>query len=140
MKVTLNRVNNGVHFQGIGTSNIPINIDGAEKIGGTESGARPMELVLMAIGSCASMDIVSILTKQKQDLKDLKINIEGERDFDKTPAVFKEINVEFVFFGTLDNKKVERAVFLSMEKYCSVSAMLKPSVNISYSYKIVTSD
>ncbi len=64
MKVTLNRVNEDVHFEGVGTSNVPINIDGAEKIGGVDAGARPMELVLLAVGSCASMDIVSILKKQ----------------------------------------------------------------------------
>lgn len=140
MKVTLNRVNDDVHFEGIGTSNVAVNIDGAEKIGGTDSGARPMELILMAVGSCASMDIVSILKKQKQDLKDLKINVEGERDFDKTPAVFTEINVDFIFYGHLDEKKVERAVSLSMEKYCSVSAMLEQTVRINYSFEIITTN
>lgn len=137
MKITLSRINQDVHFEGTGISNVPVNIDGAEKVGGVEAGARPMELVLMAVGSCASMDIVSILKKQKQDLKDLKINVEGERDYNKTPAVFTKINIDFVFYGNLDEKKVAKAVSLSMEKYCSVSAMLEQTVRINYSFKII---
>lgn len=140
MKVTINRVNNDVHFEGTGISNVPISIDGADKVGGIDAGARPMELVLMAVGSCASMDIVSILKKQKQELKDIKINVEGERDYDQTPAIFTEIDVTFILFGNLDRNKVEKAVTLSMEKYCSVSAMLEKTVRINYSFEIITTN
>ena len=138
MKVSLKRQNDDVHFQGKGISSIPINIDGAEKVGGVDAGARPMELVLMAVGSCASMDIVSILKKQKQDLRDLSIDVEGERDYDQTPAIFTRINVDFTLYGNLDEQKVEKAVSLSMEKYCSVSAMLQQTVRINYSFEIIT--
>jgi putative redox protein len=137
MKVTLNRVDQNFHFEGIGTSEVPVNIDGSEDIGGSNSGARPMELILMGLGSCGAMDIISILKKQKQELKDLKISIDGERDYEQTPAIFTDINIEFQFYGDLDSAKVEKAVNLSMEKYCSVSAMLQKTVNITHSFIII---
>lgn len=140
MKVTLNRVDNGFHFEGEGSSDVKINIDGSPEIGGKNAGARPMELVLMGLGSCGAMDIISILKKQKQKLIDLKINIDAERDSDNTPAVFKDIIIEFLFYGNLDDRKVKRAVNLSMEKYCSVSAMLEKTASISYSYQIIKSE
>jgi len=136
MKVTLNRIDQGFHFEGIGSSANHVHIDGSEEIGGSNSGVRPMELVLMGLGSCGAMDIISILKKQRQDLQDLKIYIDGKRDYKQTPAVFTEINIEFIFFGDLDKTKVEKAVSLSMEKYCSVSAMLEKTVKISYSFDI----
>jgi putative redox protein len=137
MKITLNRVDQNFHFEGIGASEVPVNIDGSNDIGGTNSGARPMELILMGLGSCGAMDIISILKKQKQDLKDLKIFIDGERDYEITPAIFTDINIEFQFYGDIDSAKVEKAVNLSMEKYCSVSAMLQKTVNITYSFIII---
>ena len=137
MKITLNRVDDGFHFEGIGSSPNNVHIDGSEEIGGTNSGVRPMELILMGLGSCGAMDIISILKKQRQDLKDLKIEIDGNRDYNQTPAVFTDIKIKFTFYGNLSNEKVEKAVSLSMDKYCSVSAMLEKSVNISYSFEII---
>lgn len=137
MEIIINRVDQKFHFEGIGASKVPVHIDGSEDIGGSNSGARPMELLLMSLGSCGAMDIVSILKKQKQNLKDFKILINGERDYDQTPAVFTNIKIEFQFYGELDYNKVEKAVNLSMEKYCSVSAMLEKTTNISYSFKII---
>ena len=136
MKIKLNRVDQNYHFQGVGASGVPVNIDGSIDIGGSNSGTRPMELILMGLGSCGAMDIISILKKQKQDLHDLKIEIDGERDYENTPAVFKDIKINFVFTGQLDSSKVEKAVKLSMEKYCSVTAMLEKTVNIKYSFII----
>ena len=96
-----------------------------------------MELILMGLGSCGAMDIISILKKQRQDLKDLKIEIDGNRVYNQTPAVFTDIKIKFTFYGNLSNEKVEKAVSLSMNKYCSVSAMLEKTVNISYSFEII---
>jgi putative redox protein len=138
MKVTLKKANDGFHFEGKGESEVVVNIDASEKMGGKNLGARPMELLLMGIGSCGAMDIVSILKKQREDLKDLSINVEGKRDYAQTPAIFTEITIMFTFYGNLDTSKVEKAVSLSMEKYCSVSAMLEHSAKIQYSYEIVS--
>ena len=138
MKVQLNRIDENFHFEGIGSSKISVHIDGSEEIGGQNAGARPMELILMGLGSCGAMDIISILKKQKEDLRDLKIFINGERNYNLTPAVFTNIEIEFHFYGNLDPKKVKKAVNLSMEKYCSVSAMLEKTAKILYSYKIIS--
>ena len=138
MKVALNRVDDGFHFEGEGSSSVKVHIDGSPDIGGKNAGARPMELVLMGLGSCGAMDIISILKKQKEELNDIKIIINAERDNNNTPAVFTEINIEFLFYGNLNETKVERAVNLSMQKYCSVSAMLEKTALISYSYQIIT--
>jgi putative redox protein len=137
MKVVLSRVDEGFHFEGKGASDVKVHIDGSAEIGGQNAGARPMELVLMGLGSCGAMDIISILKKQKQNLIDLKISIDAERDKNNTPAVFTEINIEFLLFGNLDEDKVSKAVNLSMQKYCSVSAMLGKTALISYSYQII---
>lgn len=136
MKVTLNRVDQAFHFEGKGASDIAVNIDGSTEIGGNNSGARPMELILMGLGSCGAMDVVSILKKQKQEIIDLKIHIDGKRNYDITPAIFEEINIEFEFIGNLNEDKVRKALTLSMEKYCSVSAMLSKTTLIKYSYQI----
>jgi putative redox protein len=136
MKVELKRIDKNFHFEGIGESKIVVNIDGSEKIGGSNSGARPMELVLMALGSCGAMDIISILKKQRQEFDDFSIVINANRDGTKIPSIFTDIHVEFIFTGDLDVMKVEKAVNLSMQKYCSVLAMLEKSADITYSYKI----
>ena len=138
MKVKLNRIDSNYHFEGIGVSKIPVNIDGSVDIGGNNSGVRPMELILMGLGSCGAMDIISILKKQKQEPENIEIEIDGLRDYNKTPAVFTEINIEFMFYGELDQNKVRKAVELSMDKYCSVSEMLKNQVKIYYSFKIIS--
>ena len=136
MKVKLERRDNNYNFHGKGSSDVIVSIDGSKEIGGNNAGVRPMELVLMSLGSCAAMDIVSILKKSRQNLKEFNIGIEGERDYDQTPAVFKKIHLDFFLFGDLDESKVEKAVNLSVEKYCSVSAMLRNSVEITYSLHI----
>ena len=131
MKIELNRINKELHFQGTGITDVAVNIDGSPEIGGENAGARPMELILMGLGSCSAIDIVQILKKQKQSLIDFGIQIQAQRE-NKIPAVFKTIDIHFSLKGKLEEKKVERAIELSMTKYCSVTAMLK----INYSFSI----
>lgn len=135
MKVKLERVDSDFHFQGFGASEVAVNIDASSTIGGNDAGARPMELVLMGLGSCSAIDIIEILKKQRQDLQDIKIVIKAERAA-QIPAVFKKIHVEYHLFGNLVSSKVERAVDLSFNKYCSVSVMLAKTAKLEYSYKL----
>ena len=93
MKVNIKRVDKDFHLQGFGVSNVPVNIDGAESIGGHNLGARPMELMLMALGSCSSMDIISILRKQKLEPEDFQIEIDAKRRENETPAIFEKIEL-----------------------------------------------
>lgn len=138
MKIVLNRVNQAVHFEGISpTSNVKIHIDGSPDIGGEGLGARPMELVLMALGSCSVLDLISILKKQKQEILDVQIDVEGKR-VDAIPAVFTDIHLVFHLKGNIDEVKANKAAELAVKKYCSVHDMLAAGgVNISYEVRLV---
>ena len=115
MRITLERQNQAVHLQALNEDGARIDIDGAPAIGGENKGLRPMQLLLAGLGSCSTMDIVSILNKQKQDLADIRILIDGTREKGKTPSLFEDIHVHFILTGNLDKKKVKRAIDLSMK-------------------------
>lgn len=111
-------------------------IDGSAEIGGRNLGVRPMELILMGLGGCTTMDILTILRKKRQNITDCVIEIDSQRR-DKVPKIFSKIHLHFIITGeNLNEKHVQQAVQLSTEKYCSVSEMLKHSVEISYDYEI----
>jgi len=137
MKVILNRVNQAVHFEGNSpTTAVKIHIDGSPDIGGEGLGARPMELVLMALGSCSVLDLINILKKQKQEIEDVSIEIEGKR-VDTIPAVFTDIHIIFKLKGVIDYNKAIKAAELAVKKYCSVHDMLAAGgVNITYEVQL----
>ena len=95
-----------------------------------------MELLLFGAAACSCIDIVSILKKMRQDLKDLKVDVEGNRVAEGHPKVFTDIHLHYKFWGDLNPDKVEQALKLSLEKYCSVSAMLEKTAKITYDYTI----
>lgn len=112
-------------------------MDAAPEVGGDDRGPRPMEMVLMGLGGCTGIDVVLMLQKGKQDVKDCQIEITAERA-DTVPKVYTKIHVHFKVFGSeLNEKKVQRAVDLSAEKYCSVSKMLEATVQMSHDYEII---
>lgn len=137
MSITLQRTNDAVHFEGTSdTTDVRIHIDGSPAIGGEGLGVRPMELVLMALGSCSALDLVSILKKQRQQLDDIKIDVEGKRR-DEVPNIFTDIHIDFYLKGVIDQTKAEKAAELAVKKYCSVHDMLAAGgVNITYGVKI----
>jgi putative redox protein len=102
-------------------------------------GVSPMELVLLGLAGCTGMDIADILTKKREPLKALKVKVRGSRCEDY-PQVYKEIEVTYLIWGEeIKPKSVEQAIKLSEEKYCSVSAMIRPVANIKSSYQIMSS-
>ncbi|MGH8453775.1 MAG: OsmC family protein [Nevskiales bacterium] len=112
-------------------------IDGPPDIGGRNLGLRPMELVLLGVGSCSAMDVVHILRKARQAVSDCVVELTGKRA-ETDPKVFTDIHMHFIVTGqALKEAQVQRAVALSAEKYCSASIMLKASVNITHSHEIV---
>jgi len=112
-------------------------IDGASEIGGRNLGVRPMEMILMGLGSCTAMDVLSILKKKRQQITDCVIEIEGKRS-DCFPKVFTQIHIHFIITGcNLKSTHVKQAVDLSAKKYCSVSAMLEQTVKITHDYEII---
>lgn len=113
-----------------------ISIDGSHEVGGEDLGFRPMQLVLAGLASCSTMDIIHILNKQKEPLEHIEIQVEGKRA-DAVPAVFTDIHVHYQIFGPVSKEKAERAIELSMTKYCSVTKMLEPTVRITHSFELV---
>jgi putative redox protein len=127
----------GCSFIGKADSNHWVSIDTKKEVSGSDAAAHPMELVLLSLGSCTGCDVISILQKKKVPLQDFEIYIDAERA-EEHPRVFTKIHLEFVFVGTgLNPTHLERAIELSQQKYCPVSAMLRPSVPITTSYRIV---
>jgi putative redox protein len=113
-----------------------LTMDGPPEHGGRNLSARPMEMVLVGLGGCSAFDVVEILEKSRQNVNDCQIEINAERA-DEIPAVFTKIHMHFKLAGEALNKKhVQRAVELSVDKYCSVAKMLRPAVEISYDYEI----
>jgi putative redox protein len=102
-----------------------LSTDSSKENGGLESGFRPMQLVLCALGSCSAIDMVSILKKQRQEINNLSIIIDGEREKEKIPSLWKSVSVSFQLTGNVDKEKAEKAATLSMEKYCSVAETLR---------------
>ena len=132
MKITLSRQNDAVHFIAKNEQDLTMSIDGSPEIGGENKGFRPMQLLLVALGGCSSIDIVSILKKQRQTLESFDIEIDGEREAGKEPSLFRDIVITFKLGGALlDPEKVKKAVALSLEKYCSVAKTLEPTASIT---------
>jgi len=136
MNIELKRLDNAFHFKAIGPSGAPVHIDAGEAVGGAGMGARPMELVAAGLAGCAVIDFILILKKQRQALEDIRISIQAERHENRTPSPFERINMKFILAGKLDAAKVEKALTLAVEKYCSVAEMLKSTVKIDYSFEI----
>lgn len=132
MNIKLNRKNNAVHFEATNENGNTVLLDGAPKIGGENKGARPMELVIMGLGGCSSMDVISILQKQKQEITDYSVDITADRDTENIPSLFTTIHVKFIITGKVDLKKAEKAVQLSMDKYCSVTKILEKTATITH--------
>jgi putative redox protein len=138
MKISLKRVDDAFHFEGINEDGRTVHMDAAEKIGGRNQGVRPTQMLLMALAGCSAFDIVSILKKQRQQIDDFNIEVEGEQEDLKDAAkVFTDIKVYFHLKGTIEPEKAKRAVELSMEKYCSVEKTLRlAGAKIKYSLSI----
>lgn len=127
----------GVMFLGESGSGHCVVMDGAPEQGGRNLGVRPMEMILVGLGGCASYDVMSMLQKGRQQVIDCHVEVQAER-VDAVPAVFSKIHLHFVVTGDdIKEAQVKRAVELSAEKYCSASIMLEAAgVNINHSYSI----
>jgi len=126
-----------VSFEAESGSGHRLILDGAPEHGGKNAGLRPMEAVLIGMGACSAFDVVSILKKARQPVSDCVVELEADRA-EAPPKVFTQVRMRFVVSGTgLKPAAVERAVTLSAEKYCSATAMLRPTVDIRHEVEIV---
>ena len=111
-------------------------MDGPPELGGQDLGPRPMEMLLMGMGGCTAIDVVNILRKARQDLRDCEVQLEAERA-NSDPKVFTTIHVHFILTGkNLNARHAERAIQLSAEKYCSASIMLGKTAQITHTFEI----
>lgn len=136
MEINLIRKNNKFNFEAVSLSGQTVELDANPAIGGEGKGFRPMEMLLVGLGGCSGIDMVNVLTKQKELLDDIKISIKATRKTEETPAIFDVIDIRFDLYGTLNIQKVERALALTFDKYCSVSNILGRSATINFSYEI----
>jgi putative redox protein len=136
MKIDITRKNGLFHMQAKNDTGNTIDMDGSPAIGGENKGFRPMQLLLAAIGGCSTIDIVSILRKQREPLEDIRITVNGEREPNVEPSLFQDIHVHFALKGNLSEEKVRKAVDLSMQKYCSVAKTLEKTAKITYDFSI----
>lgn len=127
----------GMQFVGEADSRHAIVMDSDSSVGGSNTGLRPTELILIGLGGCSGMDVVSILKKKKQQVTGLEILVDGKKA-EAYPMKFTDISIEFVVMGKdISEQAVKRAVQLSMDKYCSVKATLEGSANVTFSFRIV---
>jgi putative redox protein len=127
---------NNMQFTGTASSGHTLVMDADDESGGHNTGFRPMELLLVGFGGCSGMDVISILRKKKQQVSGLEINVKGEKS-DTAPKIYKEVHIEYVIKGKgVEQVAVERAISLSLEKYCSVGATLAKAGAITHSYRI----
>ncbi len=122
--VEVTRMNNDYGFQGKDATGHTVKMDSSPESGGKDYGIRPMQMLLMGLGGCSGIDIISILKKQKQTVDGFRILIDGERESGKEATLWKEVRLIFELKGPIDPEKARRACSLSIEKYCSVASTL----------------
>ncbi len=116
---------------------VAMNEDGhTVNLSGDGTAVGPMQAVLMAVAGCSTIDIVMILEKMRQDVKDIKVEVEGKRR-EEIPRTYTNIHMHYKIYGNVKTAKAQQAVDLSLEKYCSVSKMLEKSAEITGSFEII---
>ncbi|QHN64799.1 OsmC family protein [Bergeyella cardium] len=130
MKIKLSRLNDNFLFEGYNEQGNKIKLDNTTLP--QAEGASPMEAVLMAVAGCSGIDIIAILKKQRQQITNFSIEVEGERMQVDEAKPFKSIHLKFIIDGEVEPRKALKAAELSFEKYCSVSKSLNPDIKISY--------
>lgn len=137
MKISIQQLDHEQHFEARNESGGKIRLDGSGTVGGLEGGISPLQLLLAGIGACSAIDIAGILRKQKQDLQDFRIEVTGDKQSRGTYSEFETVDVKYVFTGDIDPSKAERAIDLSLNKYCSVSKALEKATEIRSTYEII---
>jgi putative redox protein len=132
-KIELARVSGDYGFEAKDEDGHIVKMDSNPAGGGQNFGVRPMQMLLMGLGGCSAIDVISILKKQRQEVKDYKMVINGDREAGVEPSLWKNIDIEFHLYGNIDPDKAQKAVDLSVGKYCSVAATLeKAGAEIKY--------
>lgn len=130
MTLSLDRINDAIQFRGTNGS-YDVTIASTNK----QEGLSPMEMTALSVVGCSSIDILTILEKQRQEIDDFSAEIDAERA-DEPPRVFTDLHMHYLLSGDLDPDKVRRAIELSLDKYCSVSNMVDQTATITYAFTV----
>lgn len=137
MIIEIQRLDDAFHMRAVNESGKAVELDAAPSLGGHDAAMRPMQMVLAALGGCSAIDVIDILKKQRLHLQDIRLKITAQRAEDCIPAVFKTIHIHFMLTGNIPDEKAARAISLSIDKYCSVAAMLRSTATISHSFEVL---
>ncbi len=127
IEINLDRISGDFGFEAKDANGHIVHLDTSDETGGQNFGVRPMQMLLMGLGGCSAIDIVMILKKQRQTVKDFAMKITGEREPGKEPSLWQTVKIVFTLTGNIEKEKAERACELSMNKYCSVASTLMKS-------------
>lgn len=137
MKLTLRQVDDRFHFRATSPQGLTVDIDdpSAREEGGAQ-GVSPMQMLVMALGGCTGIDLVSILEKGRQRIDTLEITLDATREEGRAARVWEHVHLHFILTGDLDPEKVRRAIDLSLTIYCSVAKSLAPQTRLAYSFEV----
>lgn len=137
--IHVNRVKGDFGFEASDANGHLVRLDTSDETGGINFGVRPMQTLLMALGGCSGIDVVSILKKQRLTIEAFSMTIKGEREKGKEPSLWESIHIDFELTGNMDQDKADRACALSINKYCSVAETLRRSgTNITWSVNVIS--
>ena len=140
MKIDFKRINDAYLMEAVNENGNITLTDGYPDIGGSNLAMRPMQLMLVGLGGCSSIDVIHLLQKQRQDLRDIQLSVTAQQEESVVPSLFTTIHMHYKLFGPLDPKKAERAISLSVEKYCSVGKLLEKTAEITWSFEIIPAE
>ncbi|HEY4334323.1 MAG TPA: OsmC family protein [Puia sp.] len=137
IRIELDRISGDFGFEAKDAYGHTVRLDSSPESGGADFGVRPMQMLLMGLGGCSGIDIVSILNKQRQTVEGFHMTIDGEREKGKEPTLWEKVNIVFDLKGNIEPDKAKKACQLSMDKYCSVAATLrKGGTTITWEIKV----
>lgn len=136
MKIEIKRSDDKFRMLAKNESGNELIMDASREAGGEESGFRPMQLLLSALGGCSTIDILLILKKQKQSVESFEVEVNGDREKVEEYSLFRNIELHFKISGEVDRSKAEKAIQLSLDKYCSVAKTLEPTAKITHKLSI----
>lgn len=137
MHIHLKRIDSPFVLEATNESGNSIQIDASPEIGGKNSGPRPMELLIMGLAGCSSIDVIMILNKHRIEVKDYSVDVQADREKVEEANLFKKIHMKFFVKGDFQESQVKRAIDLSLEKYCSVAKTLEKTATITYELELV---
>ncbi len=136
MRINLHRLDDAFHFVASNEDGNTVHLDVTPEEGGTGQGAGPMQMMIMSLGGCSAIDVISILKKQRQRIETFDVEIDYARAEGEVPSLFTTIHAHYVLTGDLDPAKVRRAVALSLGKYCSVTKIIEKTATITASCSV----